>query len=124
MTTTERAITVITANRVDASESAWVTRLKRASSQTRVLVFAALLALLGAFLLASTSGFDVHPPRAWSLPFFALAIAFGVAEATSPGFNKCNSDKGSANSGCQCRGVGFCPCWFFDLVSESHHTTA
>ena len=82
-TSTERATTVITVPRVDASESAWVARLKRASSQTRVLVFALVLAGLGGFLLANTSGVDVYPPRAWSLPFLALAIAFGIAEATA-----------------------------------------
>ncbi|MEO6653358.1 MAG: EAL domain-containing protein [Ilumatobacteraceae bacterium] len=80
----ERPSTVTTL--VEAShggESRLVSRLKQASSRTRVLGFAAVLALLGAALLSATPAVGVDPPRSWSLPFIGLAIAFGIAEATA-----------------------------------------
>jgi hypothetical protein len=55
----------------------------RTPSRTRVLLFACLLASLGGALLIVTPGADVAPERAWSLPFLALVVAFGIAEATA-----------------------------------------
>ncbi len=57
--------------------------IKRTAPRTRVLAFAAMLAVLGALLLWATPGVADAPERAWSLPFIALVAAFAVAEATA-----------------------------------------
>ena len=82
MTPSEPPTPVTEANTAEF-DSRFVAKLKRASSQTRVLAFAGVLAFVGAILLSNTMGANIDPPRAWSLPFFALAIAFGIAEATA-----------------------------------------
>jgi diguanylate cyclase (GGDEF)-like protein len=48
-----------------------------------VLVFGGLLAIAGAAMLLITPSATTSPERAWSLPFFGLVIAFGLAEATA-----------------------------------------
>jgi diguanylate cyclase (GGDEF)-like protein len=55
----------------------------RTASRTRVLLFACFLAVFGASLLMATPDANITPERAWSLPFVALVIAFGIAEATA-----------------------------------------
>ena len=55
----------------------------RTAPRLRVLIFAALLALLGGVLLLITPNATTMPHRVWTLPFFALVIAFGLAEATA-----------------------------------------
>jgi len=58
--------------------------LARSSSpRTRVLAFACLLAMIGAGLLSWTPLPTTYPDRAWALPWFALAVAFGITEATA-----------------------------------------
>ena len=59
------------------------TAFGRLPSRLRVLGFATLLAILGAVLLAVTPDAALSPERAWTLPFFAVVIAFGAAEATA-----------------------------------------
>jgi diguanylate cyclase (GGDEF)-like protein len=53
------------------------------SPSVRVLSYAAVLAAVGAVLFMVTPAATVAPERSWSLPFFALVIAFGVSEATA-----------------------------------------
>ncbi len=53
------------------------------SPRTRVLLFAALLAAIGGVLLSWTPLPTQTPDRAWALPWFALVVAFGIAEATA-----------------------------------------
>ncbi|MFW2336336.1 putative bifunctional diguanylate cyclase/phosphodiesterase [Ilumatobacter sp.] len=53
------------------------------SPRTRVLLFAALLAAIGGVLLSWTPLPTHTPDRAWALPWFALVVAFGIAEATA-----------------------------------------
>jgi diguanylate cyclase (GGDEF)-like protein len=57
--------------------------LDRTRPATRVLTYAALLAALGATLLALTPFATALPHSRWTLSFFALAIGFGVCEATA-----------------------------------------
>ena len=57
--------------------------LARVPVRTRVMVFAAVLGALGAVLLALTPAVLTSPERSWTLPFFALVIAFGVAEGAA-----------------------------------------
>ncbi len=75
------------------SRRAWRTRrgvtmratsaVGRVSPQVRVLTFAAALATLGLLLLSLTPGSLTFPERDWTMPFFGLVIAFGIAEATA-----------------------------------------
>ncbi|MBI4884018.1 MAG: EAL domain-containing protein, partial [Actinobacteria bacterium] len=51
--------------------------------RSRVLIFALLLASLGVGLLALTPGATSSREQAWMLPFLALMIAFGLAEAAA-----------------------------------------
>ncbi len=53
------------------------------SPRTRVLAFACVLALIGGVLLSWTPLPTAEPDRAWTLPWFALVITFGIAEATA-----------------------------------------
>ncbi len=55
----------------------------RVPPTVRVLTFGCLLTVAGAAMLAITPSPVTVPDRTWSLPFFALVIAFGVAEATA-----------------------------------------
>jgi diguanylate cyclase (GGDEF)-like protein len=57
--------------------------LARVEPRLRVLLFGAGLAIVGAALLLTTPDATVTPDRPWTVPFFALVIAFGVAEATA-----------------------------------------
>ena len=57
--------------------------MRRVSPSVRVLTYAAFLAGAGAVMLIVTPSATVSPERAWSLPFFALVIAFGLSEATA-----------------------------------------
>jgi len=57
--------------------------MQRVSPSVRILTYAAALAGFGAVLLFITPGATVAPERTWSLPFFALVIAFGLTEATA-----------------------------------------
>ena len=57
--------------------------LKRCPPRMRVLAFAAGLAAVGAVILAMVPDYATTPDRSWTLPFLALVIAFGVAEATA-----------------------------------------
>ena len=57
--------------------------LEAARPATRVLTYAALLAALGATLLALTPYATTLPHTRWTLPFLALVVAFGVCEATA-----------------------------------------
>ncbi len=57
--------------------------LGRIHASVRVLVYAAILAAIGAGLFFLTPSWTTVPDRAWSLPFFALVIAFGLTEATA-----------------------------------------
>ena len=49
----------------------------------RVILFAVALLALGGLLVALTPDPWSAPDRAWTLPFFALVIAFGLAESTA-----------------------------------------
>ena len=62
------------------TRSAW---WRRCQPRLRVLLFALVLATVGAGVLLLTPGNTSLPDRPWKLPFFALVIAFGVAEATA-----------------------------------------
>jgi len=53
------------------------------SPRTRVLAFASCLAMLGGALLSWTPLPVQEPDRAWTLPWFALVVTFGIAEATA-----------------------------------------
>ena len=55
----------------------------QARPRVRVLMYAAFLAAAGAGLLILTPDALITPDRAWAMPFFALVIAFGLAEATA-----------------------------------------
>ncbi len=57
--------------------------LHRTPSRVRVLLFALALATLGIWLLSLIESPLTAPDREWKLPFLALVIAFGVAEATA-----------------------------------------
>ena len=57
--------------------------VRRTPSSVRVLTFAAVLVAVGAVLLHATPSATTAPERIWSLPFFALVIAFGLSEATA-----------------------------------------
>ncbi len=57
--------------------------IARMPPSSRILGFAALLALAGSAMLLATPNWTGAPQRDWSLPFFALTIAFGIAEATA-----------------------------------------
>jgi len=70
----------VTANAVSNRISSAVMSV---SPSVRVLSYAAALAALGAVLLWLTPSAEVAPERTWSLPFFALVIAFGLSEATA-----------------------------------------
>lgn len=61
----------------------FTTIISRTSPRLRVLVFGGLLAIAGVALLLITPSATSSPERAWSLPFFGLVIAFGLAEATA-----------------------------------------
>jgi len=51
--------------------------------QVRVLAFACVFAIMTALLLLVTPGATTMPERSWTMPFFALVIAFGLAEGTA-----------------------------------------
>ena len=55
----------------------------RIPTTLRVLLYALLLLATGAVLLAVTPSVMTAPVRSWAPPFFALVIAFAVAEGTA-----------------------------------------
>lgn len=59
------------------------TAISGTNPSTRVLGYAALLVAFGVALLMITPSVGAVPERAWTLPFFALVLAFGLAEATA-----------------------------------------
>ncbi len=59
------------------------TGLSRSHPSVRVLAYAVVLAAVGTALLLVTPSVGVVPEREWSLPFFALVLAFGLTEATA-----------------------------------------
>ena len=56
---------------------------ERLSPQVRVLAYAGVLLGLGCVFLWMTPACDFIDHREWTLPFFSLVIAFGLAEATA-----------------------------------------
>ena len=57
--------------------------LQKLPPRLRVLIFAMALATVGAGLLVLTPGATDAPHTKWTVPFFALVIAFGLAEVTA-----------------------------------------
>ncbi len=66
-----------------AAASSLTDAVRRVSSSVRILIFAAVLVAVGAVLLHANPSATAAPERVWSLPFFALVIAFGLSEATA-----------------------------------------
>ncbi|NND76276.1 MAG: EAL domain-containing protein [Ilumatobacter sp.] len=67
----------------DGAPRPFARQIARVRPQTRVVIYAAFLVVVGGGLLLGTPLATVTPERTWSLPFLALVAAFGIAEATA-----------------------------------------